>query len=243
MEMERINLQLFAEEEEPAEEPEEEVKEPEEAPEEPTEEPTEEEPLEEEPAKEPSKDTIPLAKYMEERKRRQQLERMLADQEAEREKLKAVQEYIERGYPEYEAQNLAQRDIEQKREIEELRNWRLEESIKELSRSDPFFSDAEAFKDEIKTKMKELKCDAATAYMTIRGPARMKEYQTEQEQRNLVKRRTVEGKKVTNATPTPIKSEFELDEYDKKALAGLQKLMPDAGWTAKKYFELMKKKE
>ncbi len=201
-----------------------------------TEEIAEDETTEEKPAKQ---DHVPLNKYMAEKKRRQELERKFAAQEADREKLRITTDYVNRGYPEDEALRLAEKDVNQRSKLEALEAKQLDYDIKDLAK-DPFFADAETYRDDIKEKIRDLKCDAETAYMLIRGKTRTREFQTVQEQKNLNQRRKVEQKKVVSASPSAPKNPYPLDDHDKKALAGLQKAQPGANWTAEKYYKTLK---
>lgn len=185
-------------------------------------------------------DTVSLSRFMQEKKRRKDLERVLSQQEAERKELNVVQQYLERGYPEFEATNLAKRDVTHDRELESLKSRFQDSEIKDLSRSGDFFSDAETFTDEIKEKMKSLNISAKDAYMLVRGETRSYEVQLKKEQRAAVQRKQTTSKTVTTAKTTTPTSPYKLDENDKKALAGLQKAQPDGGWSVEKYYKLMK---
>jgi len=181
-----------------------------------------------------------LAKFQGEKKKRQELERIFAQQQVEKDKLKVAQDLIDRGWPEEEAAKMAEDKVKQQHDTEEIKSKLFDVDIKDLARSDAFFADATSFAEDIKAKMNEWKCDAETAYMALRGKTRTKEFQREQEQRTLVKKRQTEDKKVPNAAPVALKSQYKLDEHDKKALAGLQKAQPEAGWDAAKYYKMMK---
>lgn len=201
----------------------------------------------EEPEDEPEEDrpkskseSVPLPKYMSERKRRQELEKVLADQQAERDRINLVQQLIERGWPEYEAQVQAQEKISQRQEIERLKDKQLDFDIRELAASDEFYSDAASYKDDIKEKMRLYNVDVREAYMLIRGRSRMRELQVQNEQRAAAKRTKTKTKKVENAKSMPVSTPYKLDDYDKKALAELQKAQPEAGWSVEKYFKMMK---
>lgn len=247
--MRKIDLQLFAEEEavdETVEESTEEVVDETEDDDETVEEVEEEEEADDEPKPEPKKksrpkDSVPLSKYMEEKRKRQEYERLLASQEDQKKLLDKKQELVNRGWPESEAEMLARQEVERDRDRLEMKSRTAEYDIRDLARSDDFFSDAEAFKDEIKEKMLSLNIDARDAYMLVRGPARMQEVQLEREQRDVAERRTnKQTKKIENASAAPVKSPYKLDADDKKALAELQKAQPNAGWTPEKYAKLMK---
>ena len=237
----RMNLQKFAESMEPIETVEPVIEEPvvdETVVDDEVDEPVVDDELVEELPK-PS-DHVPLTKYMAEKKKRQELERMLSQQEAERNELNVAQQYLERGYPEFEARNLAKRDVSHDRELESLKSRFQDTEIKDLSRSGDFYSDAETFTDEIKDKMKSLNISAKDAYMLIRGETRSYEVQLKKEQRAAAQRKQTTSKTVTTAKPTAPTSPYKLDEDDKKALGALQKAQPDSGWSVEKYYKLMK---
>lgn len=239
LEEEEVESQTLVEAEEELEE-EFEEEEPEE------EEKAEEEPegeFEEEEVKKPAhakKESVPLSKYISERKRRQEAERVLTGQQIERDRMKLVQQLIDRGWPEDEAQVQAQEKINQWLEIERLKDKQLDYDIRELATADEFYSDAASYKDAIKEKMRAYNVDAKEAYMLIRGRSRMRELQLQNEQRMAAKRSKIKTKKVENAKPLPVSAPYKLDDYDKKALAELQKAQPEAGWNAEKYFKTMK---
>ena len=212
---------------------------------------TEEEPEDEEPPKKPQKksDYVPLSKHMEVRNKLKETNARLAELEktqikaqAERDKQTIKQDLIARGWPEAEAEIQANSEIRRFIEMEEIKSKLVDSEIKELAMSDGYFSDALSYRGEIRAKMRQFNCDAETAYRLVRGTTRDREYKLEQEQRAAVKRRpAAQTKKVSTAAATAPKAQYKLDEADRKALAGLQKAMPDAGWDAKKYWETMKK--
>jgi len=230
-----IDLQLFAEEpeEEPriVEEPEE-PEEPEEEPEEPEEEPDSE--------PEPAHDSVPLAKYMEEKKRRQEAEKVLAQKETEKQRYALKQSLMERGWPEPEAEIQAREQAERDALLKNLQRKTYEMDVRNLAQSNEFFADAEAFKSEILEQMERLDIGAKEAYMMLRGDVRTREMLTKQQQRAATKK---PAKKVENASPTPVKSQYPLTAEERKVLAELQRAQPGAGWTAEKYTKLMKQKE
>ena len=199
----------------------------------------EEEPVEEEPQK---RDYVPLAKYMAEKKRRQELERFFAQQQLEREKWEYENELIARGWPKEEAQRQTEQEFRWRMELGMLRNKQLDYEIRDLARSgDPFFADADSFKDELKQIMNEKRVGAEEAYMLLRGKQRLREMQLAEEQKRLAKRKEAGMKKVDTAAPGKMQTKYKLDEADRKALAELQKAQPEAGWTIEKYWKLMKK--
>src|SRR5690606_22965790 len=147
-----------------------------------------------------------------------------------------VERYVQRGYPEPEARNLAEEKVRQEQELSSVRDMKYDMEIRDLTK-DTFFADADTFKSELKEKMKSLNIGAEEAYMMVRGRARAQEIKLETEQRAAVKKKT---KKPAGAKPSPVTSPYKLDEHDKKALAELQKAQPETGWTVEKYHKLMK---
>ena len=196
----------------------------------PQEEATEEQP------EEKRHDQVPLAKYLDEQRRRKELERQIQADRLEREKLTLKQQYIERGWPEQEAALQAQEKIEAKREFEENRRFRMEYEVKDLARADEFYADAETFKDDIISTMREKSVGAEEAYMMLRGKVRIKELQTKQEQRSLVRRREVTQKKVASASAAPVASEWKgLDQDDRKGIAKWNEMFPSDPMTPERW--------
>lgn len=191
-------------------------------------------------------DSVPLAKYMAEKKKRQEAERILIEQQTKDETNRAIvseyQAFLQRGYPEKEAWLLAADKVNQAKatqaltEKTEAKLFKLE--LRDFAKSDAFYADAASFEDEIRAKMQKLDCTMQEAYMMVRGPARTREFNLQQEQRSKAK----QGKNRTLPTSgsQPLKSKYNLDADDRKALAGLQKAQPNAGWTAEKYYREMK---
>lgn len=211
-----------------------------------TEQPTEAEAVTEETTTEQPKDkqrndTVPLAKFLEVQRKAKEYERKLAAEAAERERIREEQALIQRGWPEAEAKIQAQEKLELRREIEQARRDRMEGQVERLARSEEFYADADTFKDELLDIMREKNVDAKQAYLLFRGDIRLKEFQTKTEQRNLVQRKEATTKKVATASAAPPESSYkDMDNDDKKALAMLQQLQPDAGWTPEKYKKLRK---
>ena len=212
-----------------------------------------------EPAQEPEKSearSVPEATFLETKKRLKEAERALRElkeKDVEKESLitktQLRQKYIEKGFDEDLADSLAEEFASLKSEVKrasfkELDNSAIDDDLKELAR-DNFFSDAPTYKNEIQKVIKDYKAkgieiDAEEAYFKVRGKSRMREYQTDIEQKALLERRDGQGKKLPTATPAPAKNPYPLDDADKKALEGLQKAQPNGGWTAEKYYKIMK---
>jgi hypothetical protein len=193
------------------------------------------------PTEKPRNDTVPLAKYLEVQKKAKEYERKLAAEAADRERAKLEQSFIGRGYPETEARLLAEERIEVRRELEQARRDRMEGQVERLARSEEFYADADTFKDELLDIMREKNVDAKQAYLLHRGDLRLKELQTKTEQRNLAQRKDATNKKVATAAPAPVESDYSgLNNEDKRVLAELQRMQPDAGWNAEKFKKMRK---
>ncbi len=179
-------------------------------------------------------------KFEQERKRRQDAEHRLRESSTEKERAKHYAALVEKGYSEEDAWKIAEDKADAEREREESRSLRMDTEIERLV-SDPFFADAETYADELKEAMREnKKISVRQAYMMVRGEARTREFQQEQEQKNLNNRRKAEGKKIVSSSPSSVTSPYKLDEDDKKALARLRRADPEAKWTVQKYYEIMK---
>lgn len=209
-----------------------------------------------EPVEEPKEDKVPLATLMEEKRKRKDLERQLRefkekqlDADVVLTKTQLKQKYVAKGVDEDLAEAFAEEFASLKSEVrkasfKELEDSTIDDDLKELAK-DGFFSDAPVYKKEILDLQKSFKAkgidlDVEDAYFKVRGKSRLNEYRTEIEQKALLNRRNAEDKALPSATPAAVKDPYPLDENDKKALAGLQKAMPDAGWTAEKYYKNMK---
>ncbi len=201
---------------------------------------TEEEQESTEETKSQKSESVPLSKYMQEKKRRQDLEKQLATDRAEREKLRLKDDLVNRGWPEYEAELQATEKVRQQENERKLQDKLTDMEIKDLVRSDSFYADAETFKDDLKEKMLELNCDAETAYMLVRGKSRTREMQVEREATSQARKQSAAAKKTVTAASSQPKNPYPFDDHDKKALAGLQEAQPDAKWTVEKYYKMIK---
>lgn len=210
--------------------------------------------VEEEPKKEPK--TVPEATFLETKRKLKETERLLREfkeKDVEKDSLltktQLKQKYIDKGFDEELADSLAEEFATLKSEVKkasfkELDNSAIDDDLKELSR-DSFFSDAPTYKNEIQALVKDYKAkgielDVEEAYFKIRGKSRMREYRTDIEQKALLDRQKGEDKKLPASTPKAPKDPYPLDDTDKKALEGLQRLDAKGGWNAEKYYKLMK---
>ena len=203
---------------------------------------TEQETQEEKPVQ--KEDHVPLSKFMAEKKRRKELESLLADQKDERERLQYKQKLIDNGYPEDDAERQASEESSRRRKMEQLEARQMDIDIRDLARGgDEFFADAETFKDDIKDLMRKKGYDAEEAYISLRGKTRRQELKVKQEQRALAARAKSPIKKVETAASIPQKAASKLSPAEMDTLKELQKAMPDANWTVEKYIQRMKTRE
>lgn len=190
---------------------------------------------------EKKEENVPLRVLIEERKKRQAIERELRKyQEAKTKdeiKSKLSQRYSDPEFVEEQAELQYNMRILQ----EKVMSKEADTTIKELAQTDDFYSDAVQYKDEIKSIMFEKHIDAEDAYMLLRGKARARELKEDMEQKAIIKRRGAEPKaSPSNSTPSSPKNPYPLDDNDKKALQMLQQVQPEKKWTVEKYFKLMK---
>ncbi len=191
----------------------------------------------------PPSDYVPLSKYMEERKRRQQLERERELDKAERAKGEIAKRFLDMGYSEEQAKAEAEDRYAQQRRVDEVEKRLALAEIRDLSKQGSLYAGADKYTDEIYQAMKQYGIDARKAYFLVCDPdniaATLKEEQTQQEQRNLLKRREAEEKKVETAAPEKTETRWKLDDDDRKALRELQRAQPDKGWTEEEYAKVM----
>lgn len=196
---------------------------------------------------------VPLNTFLEEKKKRKELEKRLRQLEekeldveilTERQKIK--QKYVDRGYQEDLADLIAEDYSNLKGELKRStlsKKDHLDEDIEDLARDD-FYSDAVSFQKEIKAKVKEFKnISVEDAYNLVRNPKiKYKELNEDSEQKRILKRRNESSNNtILNASASSPKNPYPLDDNDKKALIKLQELQPTTGWTIEKYFNIMKK--
>jgi hypothetical protein len=204
---------------------------------------------------EDEENSVPLAVVLREKAKRKELERKLKEYEekehektvlAEKNEIKA--RYVKTGYSEALAEILAeervQTNAELKRLKEDLNDREFKSELKDISK-DKFFADIEDFAADIKAKMKEVKgLSIEEAYLLVNRKSatkrKIKELQTEDEQLAALERRNqLATQPLSKGGNSAAKS--KLDKDDLKALKQLQQMQPDAGWTPKRYYEVMKK--
>lgn len=244
-----MNLQLFGVEDDVDPEPEDDVD-----PDDDGVEPEADDDTDPEPEPEPAKKerNVPEATFLAEKKRRKELERKLRELEESKmdseilaRKSAKVKELVEKGFDETVAHEMANMLSEALAEVRSVSRRKSEdelfmEDLEDLA-SEPYYSDIKGYAKDIKAKMDKVKgLTIEEAYLLVRGPARSREVKTEVEQKAALDRRKAADKKVADSTPPAKAKDMKLDADDLKALARLQEMQPDAGWTKKKYFETMK---
>ena len=186
----------------------------------------------------PKANDVPLSRFLEEKQKRKDLEKRLRSYEDNEVKNKYKEKWVNKGFEDDYAE--AQADIEYKIHLQDakLKDMELDAEISTLSKEDEYFSDATSYKSEIKAKMKEKGLTAEEAYLILRKKSRNREVQIDMEQKELAGKRG-NGSVNTNPTSSPSnpRNPYPLDDADKKALLGLQRMMPSAGWNAEKYYK------
>jgi hypothetical protein len=206
--------------------------------------------------KEPDNDKVPLSVHLQTKKELKELKKRLReseerdiDNDLKNTREQIIRKYTEKGYDEELANMLADDIVGIKSEVKKSKlnnidDSTLDEELADLSK-DKFFEDAPTFKKDIQARVSEYKkkgieLSVEDAYISLRGKNRLKEIQTDIEQKASLKRREGEEKQVPSSTSAAPKNPYPLDDADKKALEGLQKAQPNGGWTPEKYYKLMK---
>lgn len=146
--------------------------------------------------------------------------------------------YEQQGLSKEQAFYYAQQEHQNQSLQRQVRDIQRDSELVELAK-DSFYADAKAYRNELydmveKAQLAGLPMNLKQAYNALRGEARLKEMQTDMEQRNLAKRRQVESKKVENDGTTSTKDSFskKLSKNDKAAAEEL-------GWSYEKYYKVM----
>lgn len=204
--------------------------------------------------------TVPLSAYLELKNKYKDNKKKLVEYEDKyissdlkeyRENIKA--KYLKGGYNEELADMLAEDLTKIKEDLYKKGkdNYELIDDDIEDLQTDPIFADIADYRTDIINKITEMKkkgidINTEDAYVLVRGTkSRLKDYKTNKTQANVLNRKNRGN--VTSNVQTASSSggsvKYDLDKDDRLALADLQKMQPDAGWTAKKYYEMMKVKE
>ena len=194
-------------------------------------------------------ENVPLGKFLEEKKRRRELEKQVRefqDKNSSQESLDKLEKIKNlaksKGYDDDFADLMAELSKEMLSSVTKVDREEREilEDIQDLSEEYP---EAAKYKKEIVEKIKKYrKVDpdfGVEDALNLIKPSKIRtnELKTDIEQKQAIARRSVENKKVANSTGSAPNNPYPLDESDKKALEGLQKAQPHSNWTVKKYWE------
>jgi len=200
---------------------------------------------EEQPKKNSIKDDL-----LKERRKRQELEKRVKEYESklyeseyQSEKMQLKQSFVDDGFDEVVAEKLAAREAKTTNEIKKLSEIvsniynPVKDEIKELAKSDEFFSDAMAYEQDIAAKMKQLNCGAEEAYIVLRGRERTREIRENLEVRAQYEKSEKEEKALPQSAAGKSKELYPLTDDEKASLKLLQRLKPKEGWTVEKYWK------
>lgn len=201
-----------------------------------------------------SNDRVPLGRFLEEKKRRKELERQLRENEEkhqsyqEKERADKIRDLVlNKGYDEGVAELMADMFNEITKTMPKVDRVEQEilEDIQDYADENP---EILKHKKEIVEKIKKYrKVDpdfGIEQALSLIKPSKIRynEVKTDIEQKNAIARRNNENRKVATSTSTSQKEKYPLAEADRKALEGLQKAQPDKGWTAEKLWKRMNNK-
>lgn len=213
-------------------------------------------------AQEVQDESVPLATFLDEKKKRKALEsknKVLESKVADMEDAKfddsiknkkalIKKDWLDRGFDEPTAEAAAEMAANMYKDFGSIRQSKkdiiLDNQIDELS-TDNFYSDIKDYKAQIKSKIKSFSKAGETltveeAYLMVVGPRiKMKEAQIDQEIKNSVsssKSGVSKKSNVATSSGTSTKS-TKLSPEDAKNLKILQKLQPDYEWTAEKFIK------
>lgn len=194
-------------------------------------------------------DRVPLNKYLQEKKKRREIERRLREieektmsYESKQSVDKFKEKVLENGFGEDVATlfgDLYNEITKSLPKVDKVEHDILED-IQDYADENP---EILKYKKEIVDKVKKYrKADPDFSIedaLSLIKPSKVRysEIKTDVEQKQAMERRKVEGKKVATSTGSSPKNPYPLDEVDIKALEGLQKMQPDKGWTAEKYYK------
>lgn len=186
----------------------------------------------------PKSKDVPLSRFLEEKQKRKELEKRLRNYENNELKGKFKEKWLGKGFEDDYAEEQANIEYRIHLQDQKLREMEIDSEISDLAKDDDYFADAISYKSEIKAKMKEKNLSAEEAYLILRKKSRDRELATDNEQKEILRKRSdgVKQNNLTSSSASP-KNPYPLDAADKKALAGLQRMQPDAGWTAEKFYK------
>jgi hypothetical protein len=209
-----------------------------------------------------SEETVPLSTFLELKNKYKKIKKQhgeLVDKSLEGElvtfKDKKILEYTQLGYTEEQAERFVSDLLELKKQVHNTQVSRFEqdiiEDIDELKK-DTVFKGIEDYTEAIiekikETKKKGYKLDVEDAYILVSKENRkvkLKDAEINNTQAEIIRNKKLPAKNNSNVSNSqsggkPVN--YGLDEHDRKALTELQKMQPDANWTPKKYYEMIKK--
>lgn len=208
-----------------------------------------------------TKDQVPLAKHLDTKNQLKEAKRKLAEledskksDEVKNKTAEIKKKWIDKGYSEEAAQDMADviGDVLETVQSKDTSNkdMLIKSEIEDL-KADPFYKDIGVYSDKIKDKMaiaSKLGSNLSVeeAYLLVVGVKnKLKESKIDSEVKESLKNKTKgssTGSNVANSGGSA-NNAIQLSPEDRKALAGLQKMQPDAKWTTKKYYEMMVKKD
>ncbi len=206
-----------------------------------------------------SKDTVPLKSHLrvkdENRELKRQVAKLSAAQYEERVRAKkqnVFQEWKNKGFDDATAELMSEQIADIYKELASVDNKRnqnyLEEEIKDL-KTDDFYSDIAEYKNQIidtinKAAKAGIDMNVKQAYAAVVDiDSKLKEATTKNEVKKRLKNKGQSSSNLDTSSSSSTKDIYNLDEHDKKALEQLKQMQPNRGWTAKKYYEMIKKIE
>jgi hypothetical protein len=208
--------------------------------------------------KEAKEESVPLATFLSEKKKRKALEAKLAEKEdaefdnsIKAKKAIIKKQWLDNGFDEPTATAAAEMAATIYSDFGTLRQSKkdmiLDTQIDDLS-TDSFYADIKDYKEQIKNKIKSFSRAGETlgveeAYLMVVGPTtKMKEAKIDQEVKKAASanKGTVSKKSNVATSSGTATSSTKLSPEDAKNLRTLQKLQPDFKWTAEKYLKSIK---
>lgn len=208
-------------------------------------------------SQEEEEETVPLATYLELKKKYKEVRKVNAGYEEKAMgsdlasfKSTKLAEYMNLGFTEGQAEKLVSDLLDAKKEIQKQKYSQFEQNILEdIEDLQNEFEDIADYSGAIVDKIKELKraghvLDVADAYMLVKRNSTTRKDLRDRKVNNVQadiinKKKSLppSNKTMTGQSSSP-KNKYPLDADDKKALAALQKMQPNSKWTAEKYYKM-----
>lgn len=200
----------------------------------------------------PVEERVPLNKFLEEKKKRKEYEKRLREFEAkeeehkEKEALSEIRKLAKDKDFDDDTAEMFETILRKSMSLREKRDPLTEQVNDEISDLAEVNPEVIKYKKEIMATVKkfakvgeEMSVEEAYRYIAPQK-LRYNEMQTDIEQKAALRRRESYENRQLNSSSKEITSKYQLDETDRKALAGLQKYQPNAGWNEEKYFKTWK---